>query len=225
MLIIKRSTHKSATLNQQFYEELLYIMGLEEKNSIIRPNRVQGAIVTQLMDDHDVPEDEAFSLTTTWINRLLFIKLLEGLLRGYLEDKQLDLLQCASFAELKELFFSVLAKPIEERSAANRKRFQHHPYLNSSLFDKTEEEHCHLISILHNDNLQIYRGSTLISGQRNGAKPLLSYLLEFLASYRFSNDQKDSERLISAPVLGLIFEKLNGHRDGAVYTPSAITRR
>jgi hypothetical protein len=43
----------------------------------------------------------------------------------------------------------------------------------------------------------------------------LKYLFEFLSAYRFDRDesedsQEDSEKLINASVLGLIFEKING---------------
>ena len=57
----------------------------------------------------------------------------------------------------------------------------------------------------------------------------LQYLLKFLDSYDFSSDggneiTRDSNRtLINASVLGKVFEKINGYKDGSVYTPSFIT--
>jgi type II restriction/modification system DNA methylase subunit YeeA len=35
--------------------------------------------------------------------------------------------------------------------------------------------------------------------------------------------QEDNKTLIMASVLGLIFEKINGYKDGSFFTPSFIT--
>ena len=35
--------------------------------------------------------------------------------------------------------------------------------------------------------------------------------------------QEDNKRLINASVLGLIFEKINGYKDGSFFTPGFIT--
>lgn len=56
----------------------------------------------------------------------------------------------------------------------------------------------------------------------------IEYLFLFLDSYNFGSDKadeitEDNKTLISASVLGLIFEKINGHKDGAVFTPGYIT--
>ena len=50
----------------------------------------------------------------------------------------------------------------------------------------------------------------------------------FLDAYDFSSEgdegiKDEAKTLISASVLGLIFEKINGHKDGAVFTPGYIT--
>ncbi len=63
------------------------------------------------------------------------------------------------------------------------------------------------------------------------ALPLLEYIFAFLHAYDFtttSNDIVDNikinyDRLINAAVLGLVFEKLNGYKEGSFYTPSFIT--
>jgi hypothetical protein len=57
---------------------------------------------------------------------------------------------------------------------------------------------------------------------------MLAYLFEFLDAYDFSSEGSEelvseSKSLINASVLGLIFEKLNGYKDGSFYTPSFIT--
>jgi adenine-specific DNA-methyltransferase len=56
----------------------------------------------------------------------------------------------------------------------------------------------------------------------------LQYLFEFLESYDFSSEgaediQEDNKTLINASVLGLIFEKINGYKDGSFFTPGFIT--
>ncbi|GAA8633093.1 hypothetical protein KYTH80_00830 [Helicobacter pylori] len=60
---------------------------------------------------------------------------------------------------------------------------------------------------------------------------LLEYLFEFLRVYDFTTTPKDikdnqntsESRLINPSVLGLVFEKLNGYKEGSFYTPSFIT--
>lgn len=61
--------------------------------------------------------------------------------------------------------------------------------------------------------------------------PLLEYFFKFLRLYKFTTTPKDikdntdtSESvLINPSVLGLVFEKLNGYKEGSFYTPSFIT--
>ena len=53
-------------------------------------------------------------------------------------------------------------------------------------------------------------------------------MFRFLDAYDFGGEgkariQEDNKRLINASVLGLIFEKINGYRDGSFYTPGFIT--
>ena len=60
------------------------------------------------------------------------------------------------------------------------------------------------------------------------APDALAYLLRFLDAYDFASEgeeqvQEEGKALISAAVLGLIFEKLNGYKDGSFYTPGFIT--
>jgi type II restriction/modification system DNA methylase subunit YeeA len=56
----------------------------------------------------------------------------------------------------------------------------------------------------------------------------LDYLFAFLNAYDFSSEgaeeiQEDNKQLINASVLGLIFEKINGYKDGSFFTPGFIT--
>ncbi|WP_209333039.1 hypothetical protein, partial [Lunatimonas salinarum] len=64
--------------------------------------------------------------------------------------------------------------------------------------------------------------------RRTGSLSTLEYLFEFLNAYDFSSEgsediQEDNKTLINASVLGLIFEKINGYKDGSVFTPGFIT--
>ncbi|GAA9739385.1 hypothetical protein VN0128_09550 [Helicobacter pylori] len=109
------------------------------------------------------------------------------------------------------------------------------PYLNSSLFDKTPLElKEHEIKLLDNKKLEIYKNSVLKKHeeyQKEKALPLLEYLFAFLHAYKFTTTPEDikdntdtsESRLINPSVLGLVFEKLNGYKEGSFYTPSFIT--
>jgi len=56
----------------------------------------------------------------------------------------------------------------------------------------------------------------------------LDYLFQFLDAYDFAGEgseeiQEENKTLINASVLGLIFEKINGYKDGSFFTPGFIT--
>ncbi|BEE28493.1 hypothetical protein ATCC49503_00130 [Helicobacter pylori] len=107
--------------------------------------------------------------------------------------------------------------------------------MNSSLFDKTPLElKGYEIKSLDNYHLEIYPKSVLKKHedyQKQKDLPLLKYLFEFLRVYDFTTTPKDikdnqnnsESRLINPSVLGLVFEKLNGYKEGSFYTPSFIT--
>lgn len=107
--------------------------------------------------------------------------------------------------------------------------------MNSSLFDKTPLElKGYEIKLLENKKLEIYKNSVLKKHgnyQKQKDLPLLKYLFEFLRVYDFTTTPKDikdnqntsESRLINPSVLGLVFEKLNGYKEGSFYTPSFIT--
>lgn len=62
---------------------------------------------------------------------------------------------------------------------------------------------------------------------KKGQVGLLEYLFEFLDSFDFGSDEQSEilsqKELISSSVLGNVFEKLNGYKEGSFYTPSFIT--
>ncbi|HQM78784.1 MAG TPA: class I SAM-dependent DNA methyltransferase, partial [Bacteroidales bacterium] len=244
----------SNTLNTEFYNELLYILGLEEKNegryiiNRVAPADRQSAslienIINQLKINKNFNDEEsifeiALELCITWLNRILFLKLLEGQLIKFHNDNKLDysfmnIDKIKGFDDLNELFFEVLALPEKNRSQDVQEKYKNIPYLNSSLFELTDYEK-HYITI---DNLKdrlelpLYKYTVL---KDNHGRPLtgklstLNYLFRFLNSYDFSSDvnktvQSDNRDIINAAVLGLIFEKINGYKDGSYFTPGYIT--
>ena len=103
------------------------------------------------------------------------------------------------------------------------------PYLNSSLFEFAELEKENNISIGNLDSdcvLPFFAATSLHDEKRSGRQlNTLEYLLAFLDSYDFGSkkDNVASDKIINASILGRIFEKLNGYKDGAFFTPSNIT--
>ncbi len=231
------------TLNKDFYEELLYILGLEEQNEkgkiLIKPSRTQNSLSAALKASYkDLDDEEVMALLIAWNNRILFLRLLESLLNSFEHLKSfLTTENFNDFNALNTLFFEVLAKKNSERfpEIKEDKILEKIPYLNSSLFDKTPLElKGYEIKLLDNKKLEIYKNSVLKKHeeyQKQKDLPLLKYLFEFLHIYDFTTTPKDikdntdtsESRLINPSVLGLVFEKLNGYKEGSFYTPSFIT--
>ncbi|EJB31125.1 type II restriction-modification enzyme [Helicobacter pylori NQ4228] len=232
------------TLNKDFYEELLYILGLEEQNEkgkiLIKPSRTQNSLSDALKKQYkNLDDEEVMALLIAWNNRILFLRLLESLLISFnhFEKPFLTIENFKDFNALNTLFFEVLAKKNSERLPAikENKILEKIPYLNSSLFDKTPLElKGHEIKLLDNKKLEIYKNSVLKKNenyQKEKELPLLEYFFEFLRLYKFTTTPKDikdntdtsESRLINPSVLGLVFEKLNGYKEGSFYTPSFIT--
>jgi len=258
-------TNDSNSLDKAFYTELLHIIGLTEtkegsKKLIGRKKEGQrdpGSLIENAIvqiDSRDmisrIDKPSRFGETTqerlfnislelaiTWINRILFLKLLEAQLINYHKGDSayafLNSDKLKGFDALDSLFFRVLAKKTTERDPAVAKLFEEVPYLNSSLFEPTElERDTVFISNLQDDCLiPIHPGTVLknntgkrLTGNMNG----LDYLFAFLDAYDFAGEgaeeiQEDNKTLINASVLGLIFEKINGYKDGSFFTPGFIT--
>ncbi|GAA8946119.1 class I SAM-dependent DNA methyltransferase [Helicobacter pylori] len=244
VLLKQRKTLDANTLNKDFYEELLYILGLEEQNDkgkiLIKPSRTKNSLSAALKEQYtDLDDEEVMALLIAWNNRILFLRLLESLLISFehFKDSFLTTDNFKDFNALNNLFFEVLAKKNSERSKEIKedKISGKIPYLNSSLFDKTPlESNGHEIKSLNNDALEIHPKSVLKKDknyQKEKDLPLLKYLFEFLRVYDFTTTPKDikdntnnsESRLINPSVLGLVFEKLNGYKEGSFYTPSFIT--
>ncbi|WP_120875899.1 DUF7149 domain-containing protein [Helicobacter pylori] len=243
VLLKQKKTLDANTLNKDFYEELLYILGLEEQNDkgkiLIKPSRTQNSLSDALKEQYkNLDDEEVMALLIAWNNRILFLRLLESLLISFkhFEKPFLTTENFKNFNDLNTLFFEVLAKKNSERSLNKEdKILEKIPYLNSSLFDKTPLElKGYEIKFLDNKKLEIYKNSVLKKHedyQKQKALPLLKYFFEFLRLYKFTTTPKDikdntdtSEScLINPSVLGLVFEKLNGYKEGSFYTPSFIT--
>ncbi len=240
-LLSEFNPNDANSLNNAFYKELLYILGLCEskQNSKLiiaksqESKEEQGTFYTAI---NSKLEEENFEtilkLLILWLNRILFLKLIESNLVRFNDDKNLKFLnfkKIPDFDKLSELFFEVLAK---EKSTRKKSEFAYLPYLNSSLFEKQSIENTLEISNLNNDlKLNYYKNTVLKDDKcktKKGQVGLLEYLFEFLDSFDFGSDDEQSEilsqkELISSSVLGNVFEKLNGYKEGSFYTPSFIT--
>ncbi len=258
-------TNDSNSLDKRFYSELLHIIGLTEtkdggKKLITRNKegeRNSGSILEDAIIQLDsldklsrlerlsqygsTTQERLFNigleLSITWINRILFLKLLEAQLITYHKgDPSYSFLnrdKIKDFDDLNSLFFQVLAKKYDERNQDVKLLFEKVPYLNSSLFEPTELEHNTLfISNLKNEKTIPIISSTVLKNEqgkkRTGTISTIEYLFEFLNAYDFSSEgseeiQEDNKSLINASVLGLIFEKINGYKDGSFFTPGFIT--
>lgn len=256
----------SNSLDKGFYSELLHIIGLEEvkdgSKKIIRRKkegqRNEGSLlentITILDTDNclykvpdlkrsygETKEEQLFSvgleLCITWVNRILFLKLLEAQLRKYHKGNNqylfLNFETLPQYDEVHKLFFQVLARRLEERTEKVKKKYSHIPYLNSSLFEQSDlEESTIKINMLDPEAELDLIPSTILRNDKNKPKAVklntLQYFFDFLDAYDFASEgseeiQEESKTLINASVLGLIFEKINGYKHGSIFTPGFIT--
>jgi len=256
----------SNVLNKNFYNELLHIIGLCEVNKngkktierLSTNDRNEGSLIENTISilktydklaNIEKPEiygnsieEQLFSvgleLSITWLNRILFLKLLEGQLIKYNNGNEdfafLNLKTIKDFDELSELFFDVLAVKTKDRTKGVKTKYFNIPYLNSALFEISELEKQTIAINQLKDRFELPIFSTsvlkeLSSGVKlHGNKSTLEYLFEFLDSYNFASEnsaiiQEQNKTIINASVLGLIFEKINGYKDGSFFTPGFIT--
>ena len=258
-------TNDSNSLDKRFYSELLHIIGLTEtkegSKKLIERNKPGERHTGTILEDAIIQLDSldkisrlerpsqfgntqqeklfnvGLELSITWINRILFLKLMEAQLITYHKgDKSylfLNLDKIKNYDDLNSLFFQVLARKYDERNEDVIKIFEKVPYLNSSLFEPTEiEQDTLFISNLRDDKTIPIISSTVLKNEqgkkRTGSLTTLQYLFEFLNAYDFSSEgseeiQEENKSLINASVLGLIFEKINGYKDGSFFTPGFIT--
>ena len=255
----------SNSLDKGFYSELLHIIGLTEtkdgSKKLIERNKEGERNSGSILEDAIIQLDSldkisrldrpsqygstlqerlfnvGLELCITWINRILFLKLLEAQLLTYHKGDALysflNFDKIKNYDDLNSLFFQVLARKYDDRNQDVKKAFEKVPYLNSSLFEPTEMEQVTLfISNLRDDKTIPIISSTVLKNdqgkKRTGNLTTLAYLFAFLNAYDFASEgseeiQEDNKSLINASVLGLIFEKINGYKDGSFFTPGFIT--
>ncbi|NCX95039.1 MAG: class I SAM-dependent DNA methyltransferase [Chitinophagia bacterium] len=252
-------------LNRDFYEELLHLIGLEEikdasKRKIVRKksNKQPGSLVENIItvlqteniniqygfnsQNSDNPSkeellfDTALQLSMLWVNRILFLKLLEAQLINYHKGdssyKFLTITLVTDYHELYKLFHQVLSVKPEDRNQTVVHKYKAVPYLNSSLFEISELERQTIrINALDNKALLSISDNSILkkATEFSQESSFLYYLFLFLDAYDFTDTEakiiKESTKkhLVNASVLGKIFEKLNGYKDGSVFTPAIIT--
>lgn len=265
-LLKEDNDDKILKLNSAFYNELLYIMGLGEVEDsgtkyirrLPAPKRKDGSMVENVIsfiqshgmvskltkfygdrDEDDMIFSTALNLSITWINRLLFLKLLEGqLLYFHKGDRKYKFFNTGrnlsegdiTYDDIDDLFFYVLNVPEEKRENVFGKKFSMVPYLNSSLFEPTEmeKEIMFIGNLNQNFSLPLFESSVLNGDiPQGGEYNSLQYLLHFLDKFDFGSGDKGEQNydtIISPSVLGYIFEKINGYQDGSFYTPENITQ-
>jgi hypothetical protein len=257
----------SNTLNKNFYIELLYIIGLTEKTEkgkiLLTENFERGSLIDitkniiksegllenvdkskfEYSNEDDLIFQISLELCITWINRIIFLKLLENQLINYNGGKDdysfISSDKIDSFQNLNQLFFEVLSERVSNRNHDIKNKLKKItnidfiPYLNSSLFEPTTIEKKTLRISGLDDESEILVFSKSITKQyelpKNNKLKTFNYLLRFLECYDFGSSTEKkllsskNKTIINSSVLGLIFEKINGYKDGSVFTPSFIT--
>lgn len=250
----------SNRINQRFFDELLFVLGLKQdsKTNKIEIDTEQNtslittiyAKLTEKLGDSTELFDKSMELLIVWLNRILFLKLIETNLSHFNSENGFQPFltkdKIKDFKTLEHLFFEVLAKNYATRK--EDKGFNYIPYLNSSLFLKKELESHLSIKDIDNFDITPYR-NTQVRDINTHKKitdklPFLEYLFEFLNAFDFGKDFEkhpknkqdkqtqeaqdkgkisDSDNAMDSRILGLVFENLNGFKEGSFYTPGFIT--
>ncbi|MEO6833522.1 MAG: hypothetical protein ABI378_13085, partial [Chitinophagaceae bacterium] len=214
-LLKGKFANDSNSLDKGFYEELLHIIGLEEvkdggKKLIQRKKKADEAslienTITKLEDRESLrnlnnassfgaTKNEqingvALELCITWVNRVLFMKLLEAQLLKYHKGNKdflfLNTRLVHDYDELSNLFFGVLAERPTSRKERLAGKFKAVPYLNSSLFERTELERTAIDTSNLDNQLQLpLAAHTVLKDDKGktlaGSLSTLDYLFRFL---------------------------------------------
>ncbi|WP_322033595.1 Eco57I restriction-modification methylase domain-containing protein [Paraburkholderia sp. J76] len=233
-------------LDERFYAELLHIVGLRERvcgarrtvARLAREERLPGALLELALSRLAACEPEAdhfelaLRLCIVWISRLFFLKVLETrLLTLHDGDPACAFLntRCIhSFSDLDALCDTVL----RAGDTASPARFAHLPRFDGSVFEPQDLDRSLLDMSTLDDNATLPLFPATVLTPANGERRVLAYLLDFLAAFDFSAGLVGlvatqapgaaNRRSLDAWALGLVFEKLNGYRDGAWYTPGSV---
>jgi adenine-specific DNA-methyltransferase len=168
------------SLNREFYNELLYILGLNEVKDggkrLIQASGIAGSLydgIADKLDQKGAPHafEDVIKLIIIWINRVLFLKLLESQIVTWTGEKTSRFLSAdkiSGYDALENLFFDTLARRIPDRK---NKGFDYIPYLNSSLFEMQEEEKTGISISALPDGAQIaYYSKTVVKPSAKAAK-------------------------------------------------------
>ena len=228
-------------------------MGVEEvtddkvkKIKRLKSKRQSYSLVEQAishLDGYDFNDEQklfevALGLVLIWMNRLLFLKLLESQLLAFNKGTISKFLTSALIPDydvLNDLFMKVLAVPVERRNEELQDTFKDVPYLNSSLFEMSKIERDYFaVSGIRLGEMEVMTQTAVKDGNGKrikGSLPTLDYLFRFLDAFDFGIEKQSddallrqaSKTIINASVLGKIFEKINGYKDGSFFTPGYIT--
>ncbi|MCP3708197.1 BREX-1 system adenine-specific DNA-methyltransferase PglX [Paraburkholderia sp. CNPSo 3274] len=236
-------------LDEGFYAELLHIVGLRESVSGVRRTvarlapheRLRGALIELALSRLAAREGEsksewpeadhfelALRLSIAWISRLVFLKVLETrLLTLHGGDSTYAFLNAqniGSFSDFDALCDAVLGAGDDTPPA----RFAHLPRFDGSLFRPQDLDRSLLGMSALDDRATLPPFRATLLPDASGERHTLAYLLDFLAAFDFSAGLVAraptvvNRRCLDASALGLVFEKLNGYRDGAWYTPGSV---
>jgi len=224
------------------------VVGRAPAHERLRGSLIENALAH--MEAHDdaqsaatqAPNDEAqrfgtaLRLCIAWICRLVFLKRLEARLLALHDNAPayafLRTDRIRSFAELDALCHEVFGG--DDAVEPTPARFPLIPRFGGgkgALFAPDDHETAPLPfgALADDPPLPLLARSTLAHANgtpRTGALAPVAYLLEFLDAFDFDTSAprhgNASKRKIDAATPGLVFEKLNGYRDGAWFTPGRV---
>ena len=204
---IEREREKISSKFYVWYNALLNGGSYKDNQEISRKISSNDCLVGNVLSVQKLEERE--QIAQVFMDRLIFIKFLQS--KRIIGDDVLSHLSSLEESslndKLKQLFFDVLNTRKSERSDIDSK-FKNIPYLNGSLFVRTEVE-------IKNPDYKI-------------KSEILKKLIEFLDSFSFVHTENVSNKQMLDPeILGYIFEKAMTSRDrkgsGSFYTPKFIT--
>jgi hypothetical protein len=130
--LIERNKSGQRNLGSLLEDTIIQLDSLDKVNRINKPFLYGDSYEERLFNI-------ALELNITWINRVLFLKLMEGQLVNYHRgDKAflfLNFNKIRQYDDLNTLFFQVLARKYEDRNEDVKKAYEKVPYLNSSLLN------------------------------------------------------------------------------------------
>ena len=226
-------------ISKKFYQELFYIIGLQETTKkVLLPIDNDFSFISLIKEKlpSNLSKEEQFEyameLVIIWINRILFIQLYSSILVKYniINKPILNSETHYIFDDIDDLFFNILNKKENRPKLKKELNFDKIPYINSSLFQKSDIENklnITIASLKSNKPVKIFPKTNIKNVPTDSEFIILEYFILFLNSYDIAVDDNFSDNsnndLINASVLGMVFEKLNGYKDGAFFTPSYIT--